>query len=270
LASPANPVQPEWRQGSVVPRELLPPEDLSHELPAEAKLIAISHDCDIVNPSLDAEPWLEILVARPIDKLDGSLTQGKNPRKLHLSLDQDGSKQFYELDIHEKFRTKRGCLSGGIPDASLILDRLQIQQIARWVGKRYSRPSFPSAFDVRIPDAIRKKIKKLLARDGADIKGIFLGLTDDELEPGQHYEVVLRLVIAVEAGEDDQREQLALSVLTALQDLMNQCEGVSVYDAEVRTLNEFSLADFFDTRVWDYEYLSSEQEEKNESLAEGI
>ena len=247
----------------------MPPEDLPDGFPADAKLIAISHDCDIINPSLESEPYLEILVARPIDTLNGSLTQGKNPRKIHLSLEEGGTKRHYELNIHEKFRTNRECLLGGLPDPALKLDRLQIQQIARWVGKHYSRPSFPTAFDARIPDAIRKKIKRLLARDGADIKGIFVGLTDDELEPEQPYEVVLRLVISVEAGEEDERERLALSVLTALQDLMNQCEGIDVFDAELKTLNEFSLADFWNTKVWDFEYLSGEQE-GNQSLAEGI
>jgi hypothetical protein len=85
----------------------------------------------------------------------------------------------------------------------------------------------------------------------------------------QPYEVVLRLVISAEAGEDDEREILALSVLTALQDLMTQCEGIDVFDAELKTLNEFSLADFWATKVWDFEYLSGEQE-GNQSLAEGI
>ena len=239
-------------------------------LPAEAKLIAISHDCDLVNPSFDAEPWLEILVARPIDAPDGSLTLGKNPRKMHLSIGEGIAKRSYELDIHAKFQTKRQCLSGGHPDASLRLDRPQTLQIARWVGKRYSRPSFPTAFNRRIPNAILKKIKKLLARDGADIKGIFLALTDEELDQNQPYEVVLRLVITTEAGEDDERERLALSVLTELQDLMDQCTGIAVVDAEVKTLDEFSLADFLDTKVWDYEYLSDEQEAENQSLVEGI
>lgn len=270
MANPAILILTDWRQGSVVPRELLPPEDLPQELPAEAKLIAISHDCDLVNPSFDSEPWVEMLVARLIDALDGSLTLGKNPRKMQLSLGEGDAKRCYELDIHEKFRTRRQCLLGGHPDASLKLDRLQTQQIARWVGKRYSRPSFPTAFDRRIPDAIRKKIKRLLSRDGADIKGIFLALTDEELDQNQPYEVILRLVITTEAGEDDERERLALSVLTELQDLMDQCDGVAVVDAELKTLDEFSLADCLATKVWDYEYLSSEQEAENQSLAEGI
>jgi hypothetical protein len=270
LAKAAILIPPEWRQGSVVPRELLSPDHLPSDLPVDAKLIAISHDCDIASPSLDSEPWLEILVARPVGAVDGSLTFGKNPRKMHLSLGEDATKRHYELDIHEKFRTGRMCLIDGHPDASLRLDRLVVQRIARWVGKRYSRPSFPNAFDRRIPELIRKKIKKLLARDGADIRGIFLALTDDELEQNQPYLVVLRLVIDAEAAEDDERERLTLSVLAELQDLMNQCEGVAVFDAELKTVDEFSLVDYLATKAWDYEYLSSEQEAGNQSLAGGI
>ena len=112
----------------------------------------------------------------------------------------------------------------------------------------------------------RRSIRKRLRSD-AD-----LALTDEELDRNQPYEVVLRLVIATEAGEDDERERLALSVLTELQDLMGQCTGIAVVDAEVKTLNEFSLADFLDTNLWDYEYLSDEQEQEagNKSLVEGI
>ena len=270
MANPAILIPPNWRQGSVVPRELLPPEDLPKELPVDAKLIAISHDCDIVNPFLESEPWLEILVARPVEALDGSLTLGKNPRKMHLSLGEENAKRYYELDIHEKFRTDRMCLKNGHPDASLRLDRVVVRRIALWVGKRYSRPSFPTAFDRRIPETIRKKIKKLLARSGADIRGIFLALNDDELEQNQPYLVVLRLVIDAEAVEDDERERLALSVLADLQDLMNQCDGVTVFDAEVKTTAEFSLADYLATKAWDYEYLSSEQEAEDQSLAGGV
>jgi hypothetical protein len=248
----------------------LPIEDLPIGLLVEAKLIAISHDCDICNRFLDDEPWLEILVAWPIGELDGSLTLGKNPRKMHFSIGEGVAQRHYELDIHKKFRTKRDCLSAGHPDPSFKLDRHQIQLIARWVGKRYSRPSFPNSFDQRIPATIRKKIKKLFTRDGADIKGIYLALTDAELKPNEEYLVVLRLVIASEAGEDDERELKALKVLTELQNLMNQCKGVSVFDAEILTVTQFSLADVLATKVWDYEYLSSEQEGENQLLAEGI
>lgn len=269
MASPV-PTEPQWRQGAVVPREYVPKEDLPINLPQNAKLIVISHDCDIVNPSYTSEPWLEVLVAHPITSQEGQFTHGKNPRKLHIEAYEGGTQRFYELDVHEKFRTSRHCLESGSPDCSIALAKPAIQVLARWVGKRYSRPSFPNSFEARIPNGARKKIKKLLQRDGTDVKGIFLALSDEELPPGQPYEVILRVVVATQAAEDDTREEVALRLVSELQALMNDCEGIHVYDADLSTLREFSLEDFLATKPWDYEYISSEQGTDDASLTEGV
>lgn len=269
MASPV-PTEPQWRQGSVIPLDLVPKKDLPVDLPQDARLIVISHDCDIVSPSYLSEPWLELLIARPIASLDGQFTHGKNPRKLHITAKENGSERFYALDIHEKFRTSRQCLESGPPDFSTTLEKSATQLVARWVGKRYSRPSFPNLFEARIPDRVRKKIRKLLKRDGADVKGIFLALTDAELTAADSYEVILRVVVATEAAEDDTREEVALRVVSELQALMNECDGIHVSDADLNTLREFSLEDFLATKPWDYEYVSAEQGTNEDSLAEGI
>ncbi len=75
-------------------------------------------------------------------------------------------------------------------------------------------------------------------------KGIFLALTDEELPAGDSYEVILRVVVATETDEDDTREEVALRVVSELQALMNECEGIHVCDADLNTLREFSLEDF--------------------------
>ena len=243
----------QWRQGSLIPREALPQNDLPSDLPAEAILILISHDCDVVHLSYEQEPWVEVLVARPIPALNGLYTNGRNPRRMHFSL---GSKN-YEVSIHERFRTARQHLEQARPDCSELLGKADIHKLARWVAKRYSRSSFPTAFNDRVT-RVGKKIKKLLEKSGHDISAIFLALDESELPTGEVYKVVLRLVIPVEAGEDNDREQTAIEVTEELRDLLNQCEGIEVIDAELKTEAEFSLADYLATRIWDYDYISGD------------
>lgn len=66
-----------WRQGKLLPRESL------HELSAVAleenadMAIAISHDCDITNDNIEAEPSVEFVLVKTIETIDGHKEHGK-------------------------------------------------------------------------------------------------------------------------------------------------------------------------------------------------
>jgi len=79
-------LESEWSQGTVVPHDLLPFGTLPTSVPTDAKLIVLSHDCDLVNLSYEAEPFVELFVARPraAENRDDLLFNGKNPRKLQF------------------------------------------------------------------------------------------------------------------------------------------------------------------------------------------
>jgi hypothetical protein len=239
---------------------LLPPEDLPLGLPPEAIFIIITHDCDISQKSYDIEPWLEILAARAVKKIDGSLTFGKNPRKLHFSIKQNNEERYFEIQINEKFRTPRSCLENTLPGADCQLDRPLTHLIARWVGKRYTRPSFPDEFELRISAGdVRNKMKKCLTQYGTDILGIFIAVEQEEMPPEQCYNVILRAIISLEAAEDEGRETVAMMGTTMLQALLNQCAGINVIDAGICSVNEFTYEDMLNSSRWDYDYISAQQ-----------
>jgi len=77
-----------WRQGAIVKqtdnKKLF--ESIGRAFEDELILIIASQSCDIANNNIASDPYMEISIARGIEKLDGSLTHNKNPRTLDASL----------------------------------------------------------------------------------------------------------------------------------------------------------------------------------------
>ncbi|MGH9501350.1 MAG: hypothetical protein ACRD20_00720 [Terriglobales bacterium] len=228
----------------------------------DTKLLIISHDCDIVNPSFEAEPFVELLVVRPqpSEARNGAFFKGKNPRKLQLVAEAPGQSRLYEIDIHEKLRIDRQILQRGAPDITVRFNPDDVRLIARWAARRYDRPSFPSAF-VNRTNVVRKKLLKKLERDGEDVLYVLVGFeTVEELPDNQPYRILLRIVADPETCEDDEKEQRALSVSSELRKLLAQCDGIAVEDADIANSAEMTLYEYKHLRRWDFDYLSPEDD----------
>jgi hypothetical protein len=141
----------------------------------DARLIVVSHDCDLVHPSYDTEPYVEFVIARPraVTARDGRFFHGKNPRRLQLWLSIEGEQQLFEISAHEKHRMSKNMLERGRPDARCSLSAAGVQTLARWLSKRYYRPAFPSEFNRRI-NPVAKNIEKSMAANGEDVSSIFI------------------------------------------------------------------------------------------------
>src|ERR1700748_1181562 len=72
-----------WRQGHVLRSETASRLALVNS-DADACAIVISHDCDLSNDNLAAEPDVELIVGKVLPTPNGSFTWGKSPRTLHL------------------------------------------------------------------------------------------------------------------------------------------------------------------------------------------
>jgi hypothetical protein len=250
----------EWRQGAIIPRELVPDGILLPEMALGAKLLIISHDCDIVQPSLEAEPFVEFLIAKPLPdaQKDGTLFRGRNSRKLQFWVESNDRRQLYEISAHDRFKMERRLLEYQEPERTLKLDGRSVATLAAWFAKRYKRSSFPTAFNSRIPEKIWKKIKKALKRDGDDVL-IFMGMNSmDELPPDKSYQVLVRVVVPRDALQDDFREKNALAVVASITTHLSQCDGIEVIDTTLVSEAEFSFEDYrYNTIEWDtFDYLS--------------
>lgn len=76
-----------WRQGSVLRVEtanafgLVNPDDSQNTC-----VVVITHDCDLANHNLKAEPSVEVIVGRVLAKEDKSFMHGKNARRIHVAV----------------------------------------------------------------------------------------------------------------------------------------------------------------------------------------
>jgi hypothetical protein len=254
-------LQSGWRQGTVVPHDLLPHGALPTSVTADGKLIVLSHDCDLVNESYEIEPYVEFLVALPKETKDrnGLLFNGKNPRRLQFVTQENGKERLYEIDIHEKYRIERRILEKGSKDASITISDRDVAMIARWASRRYSRPSLPSAFVNRISSSVKDKILKKMKRDGEDIQYVVLALNSvEELAEDNPYRIILWVIVDPEICENDAQEQRANGVVSELRKSLSKCSGIEIEDAELRKTSEITLFDWQKLIRWDFDFLSSD------------
>lgn len=250
-----------WRQGSILPRELLDPELLPKGLDPQAKLVLISHSCDIVQPSYEAEPYVELLIAHPATAIDGLKTNGKNPRRLQFPISVGGPESVYEISIHDKIRINRRLLETGTPDASCRISPGNIRRLGTWAGKRYLRAAFPGAFDRRLKSAM-KKLRSSLERHGEHVLGVFLYLnTDLELPETEEYRIIVRVVAEKSAVEDDNEEQRLKTLVAEMNVALGNCTGIDVLDLSFVSETEFTYEDLRNSSKWDFDYLSDAEAE---------
>jgi hypothetical protein len=257
-----------WRQGAILPRELLNSGAIPSDLDPHAKLILLSHDCDIVQGSYDLEPYVEFFVARPTAKLDGTKTKGKNPRCLQLYMDVNGEEKLYEISVHEKYRDQRSLLEQGNPEVSCCLSQRDIRIMGRWAGKRYHRPAFPTAFNNRLSDSAKRKFRKAIEDYGAEVSGIFIFFESEcELSDNEPYRIIVRVVTPRTILEDDREEQTISTLVAKLWEAFALCSGIEVKELKSESESEFSLEDWNSSKVWDYEYLSVSEDDDHTYLA---
>ncbi len=223
-------------------------------LEPEALLILLTQDCDILHDDYEAEPSIELHIARPIAEKNGNLLHAKNPRRLQFTLGQ----RHYEIKIHEKCIAPRNCLLGHVP-LELHLDEIQIRTIVHWTANRYLRSAFPDIFNERLNSAERqmKRIEALLKREGDLVTGIFLRVDPNEdIGPESNYSVILRLTAKTSVMEQPDLATQAIELAELLRQQFARIDGVEIEDYKLVSEADFSLDDLRETPRWDYDYLS--------------
>lgn len=246
-----------WCQGAIIDRdfakELCDSNNLNDFDADQDIAILISHDCDIVNPNYGAEPFVELLVAKPILSTDGRYTDGRNPRKLQFSVGDD-VEQAYEASIHDQIKILRNRLEPHFPCQQTLPSKI-VKVIRHWVASRYTRHAFPDLFNERIRSA-GKKIDNLLKNYGGALTSIYLILHSmKDVNPDEDYEIIIVGTIL----PDDIQSSLegdALEVMDKIGMLLDECEGISVIDSPLKTESEITLTDLRYMKKWSYDYMS--------------
>ena len=167
-----------WKQGAFIDSAMATAMGLIND--AQKAIVIISHDCDIAqNP--DVEPDLEIIVGEFKSEMNGSYSSAKNPRVLHLNVQNDNESVVIEFNCSNKSTIKKADLADKVPCALVSMPATAKQTFQRWLASRYHRSSFPDEFDRRLSATkLGDKIKQRLSKHNEHIRAIFVDVDSGE------------------------------------------------------------------------------------------
>lgn len=241
-----------WKQGCRLPQILC---DQIPKLVCDKNdiVILISQDCDIVNDDIFKEPTVEAHVARPVmGEPNPSYLNGQNPR--YFQFVKDG--KTFEIAWHQKVTIDRNLLATNSPQQETQLPADLFRTIALWTGRKYYRPSLPTAFNNRLDKKLTKKFGDLVKKRHHLASKLFVKLDpNEEVDAAVEYQVTFAMLVAPDISEEDYAA--AEELTKKLCDLLNTATGVNVVDYEAVRESDMTLAEAKTFSEFDYDYLSN-------------
>jgi hypothetical protein len=246
-----------WQQGGVLAQKDFQAVGLTDEPEADLA-IAISHDCDIANDELDAEPAVEFIFAHVLKDHDGTYTHGKNPRILHLDYIHNGQTVWIELSALRRVIVQKNSLEAIQPDQTYSLITRQI--LPSWLAKRYRRLALPNSLLERLRP-VSTYIEKEGKRNSSGILSFRLSYEpQDELPSEEPYELWLSIVYVTDQAEyATMAANIAQKLKTEFPKLLEKTKDSGTVDlrmCEAVSETEFTLRDMRDTDEYNLEHLS--------------
>jgi hypothetical protein len=195
-----------WRQGSVLTVEAAAALSLAHATdPENTCIVVASHDCDLANANLAAEPSAEVIVGRRVSAANKSLIRTKSPRTLHLEIEREGAAVAIELAATSKVLVPKNQLADWDPDPRYRLGQIGLDTLRHWLAIRYKRAAFPDEFDRRMHDVTKlaDRLDRIVRAIDPIISGIYFRLdTLEERNPEDQTPYLLEIFLAYEPGRD--------------------------------------------------------------------
>jgi hypothetical protein len=247
-----------WRQGSVLAQKDFQSAGLTDVHDVDLA-IAISHDCDIANDNLDAEPVVEFVFASILERCDGNYTYGKNPRILHLDYACAGNLVSLELLASQRLTVQKDKLEAVQPDATYELTGSR-QILQSWLSSRYRRHALPNSLVDRLRNVF-EYIEKNGKKNSSGILSFRLSYSPEyELPPEEPYELWLSIVyITDEPQYGPMAETLADNLNAEFLKLLEKTQSSGTVDlrkCEAISEMEFTLRDMRETVEYHLEHLS--------------
>lgn len=200
-----------WRQGHVFTDKAASELGLVEvNALADSAVVVVSHDCDLVNGT-DKEPNIEVIVGRRIPNPDGNLTHGKNPRRLHVSFEENGATVYVELTAKEKRNLEKDRVAGYAPNRAIALTPNNRSVLQEWLAARYRRAAFPEEFGSRLRNAqLDERIAKIIEPHGEHLVAILVDLDEGQVverQAGDPYTV--SIYVLYYTGQDPQEAERA-------------------------------------------------------------
>lgn len=246
----------DWSQGSFF---LSSPHDLEiGNSKKETVYLLITHSCDIVHASFKDEPYVEAIPVKAIDNVQGHLTYGKNPRKIHIELYKQKKSVWHEISTAGKVIFSRKKLAYLKPSRTYGISDKNLEVIIAWLAKKYSRAAFPDAFNDRIyKNKTKNKIITILKKNGKEILGLYIRLnTYKNLADNESYKIALYMLLSDEAGNCNVDFQ---NILGRIVQEIDKIPTIQVPDYAPLTLDEMTARDIATMDYWDFDYLSNRE-----------
>ncbi len=258
-----------WRQGSVVPKQLVELLDLPDSMDDQVLVVVISHDCDIAHES---ELKIEVIVGCTKESADGNFRNAKNPRKIHLkySNEQANSCCVVELKHANLVRLDQSKFTDQDPDLRYELADNEKRCLRQWLASRYARPAYPNALENRLSakmgsKSLESKFSTILSSISTYLVAVFFDLHGDrhvEKESGEPYYLSISLIYDSEEHAGEGREMVE-SVIDPIKELFTQAENsastggtIVLEHCDCIAETKYSIADMRRTDQWRVEHLS--------------
>ncbi|MFS2099412.1 hypothetical protein ACCC97_10650 [Variovorax sp. Varisp85] len=193
-----------WRQGHVLPADAIVALGLAHLEAEQTCVVVISHDCDLASDNLDAEPDVEVIIGRLVNKGGGNFTWGKSPRTLHIDMLQGEQAVSIELVSTGKAIVPKEELAKFVPDSSYSLSPQGLSTLRSWLAARYNRAAFPDAFVDRMKATkVEERLAKAIEPHGSLISFVYFDIDGGaELNHSDGTPYVLSIVLVYPPGDD--------------------------------------------------------------------
>lgn len=183
-----------WRRHSIVSHKQNSLAQLLPALPSKVKsiasleeaiLIIATYDCAVVNPCFEVEPWIQLLVAFPVE-LEKKFTEGRDPRRIHFRLNHLGIEKTFETNAAGIVQVNREKLCEISPDNDYHIIDSSKYDLKNWLAERYKQDTWPDAFNSAIKPR-ESRLKRFWTRYNNYISSLYIKLnTYEELEDSNY------------------------------------------------------------------------------------
>ena len=253
-----------WRQGAILGDELAglamgyAPESM--DMSDKDVLILTSHDCDIVNPSIEKEPFVEVLKGNIAsgEQANKQYLSGRSPRILQFIIPRCGKTVLLSFVAYNRWTVPRCLLMRDSPKECLPDKERRL--IAEWLAKRYIRTAFPTAFDRRWRSR-SKDWRKLLRKNSEWLQGVYLRLnTLQEYPPGTPYRCHFILAVPYSKRANAEWSQKRSELEGVIEKFWKQFTDIQIDGVDVLCTDEITLADIEPYQRFDADWVSFEDE----------
>lgn len=229
------------------------------------RLMVISQTCDLVKPASEL-PQLEVARVFVTDnpKILAQASHFGSARYQRVSA--PNMEPVWVLDYGQRALLEKGFLRAYAPDNSIAStwtpERAAV--IARWLGRRYSRPAIPDEDYKEVTEPIRQRWMRLIDEEAelaAELSSAYPELRYRREDDGH-------LTIYTLALEEHPDEALALELYGVLQEALEPVHGTGnvSFPTEKRSYHSFTQHDEMSSTLIDLEWASHDETEPTGAL----